>query len=100
MESALSRGAHALADLTNDKLSATIVTEMPRVVTIGQCTLAKPGEPAAMASSAQRLDGMAPAATPTHHLPKTGSQWPLVGLIGLLSLAGAVSLRQLRARQQ
>jgi len=52
-----------------------------------------------MASSAPAAStGMAPAATPTHHLPKTGSQWPLVGLIGLLSLAGAVSLRQLRVR--
>ena len=62
---------------------------------------AKAGEPAAMASSAPAGSAsMAPSATPAHHLPKTGSQWPLVGLIGLLSLAGAVSLRQLRARQQ
>jgi hypothetical protein len=95
-----------LGDLhTNDKLSATIVTEMPpKVVTEKQvnATLAKPakaGEPATMASSAPAASmGTAPAATPTHHLPKTASQWPLVGLIGLISLAGAVSLRQLRAR--
>ena len=95
-----------LADLhTNDKLSATIVTQMPpKVVTERQvnATLAHPakaGEPAAMASSAPAASsGMAPSATGAHHLPKTGSQWPLVGLIGLLSLAGAVSLRQLRVR--
>jgi len=98
-----------LADLhTNDKLSATIVTEMPpKVVTERQvqASLSHPptaGEqPAPMASAsatpAMPTGGMAPGSS-ARRLPKTASDWPLVGLVGLISLAGAVSLRQLRVR--
>jgi len=98
-----------LADLhTNDKLSATIVTEMPpKVVTERQvqASLSHPptaGEqPAPMASAsatpAMPPGGMAPGSS-GRRLPKTASDWPLVGLVGLISLAGAVSLRQLRVR--
>jgi hypothetical protein len=95
-----------LADLhTNDKLSATIVTEMPpKVVSEKQvnATLAHPAkageQPAPMASAGQTAPPAgAPMATGTpHHLPKTASNWPLVGLVGLMSLVAAVSLRRLR----
>jgi hypothetical protein len=65
------------------------VTEAPappvEVATAGEMTQAPP-QPAPMVE--------APA--PREHLPRTASPLPLVGLIGLLSLAGAIGAHTLR----
>jgi LPXTG-motif cell wall-anchored protein len=91
-----------------DKLSATIITEMPpRVVTEKEvsATLARAesgpaSAPAkAHAAPASSSAAMEPAAE-GKHLPKTASPLPLVGLVGLTSLlAGAgLTLRRRLAR--
>jgi hypothetical protein len=41
---------------------------------------------------------VAQAPAPAPALPKTASQLPLVGLLGLLSLGGAMSLKALRTK--
>ena len=93
------------ADLhTNDKLSATIVTEMPpKVVTEREvnATLAhpaKPGEPAAMASSAPAAStGMAPAATP--NAPSAEDRQPVAaGRADRTAVAGGRRLASPAAR--
>lgn len=88
-----------------DKLSATIITEMPpRAVTEKEvsATLARAETSApakAHAAAAPSSAPMEPAAE-GKHLPKTASTLPLVGLVGLTSLlAGAgLTLRRRLAR--
>jgi len=91
-----------------DKLSATIITEMPpRAVTEKEvsATLARAesgaasAPPKAHAAAAPSSAPMEPAAE-AKHLPKTASTLPLVGLVGLTSLlAGAgLTLRRRLAR--
>jgi hypothetical protein len=57
------------------------------VATAGEMTQAQP-QPAPMVQ----------AQAPREHLPRTGSPLPLVGLIGLLSLAGALGAHTLQRR--
>jgi len=103
---------------TGDLISATIVTSKPpKVVTAKEvnASLAASGSPAAAtatggggaapaarpASSAPSAaparttaaaPEAAPAAAPAKKLPKTGGSLPLIGLIGLLSMAGGATL--------
>jgi hypothetical protein len=108
--------AASISDLRQgDKLTATIVSQgTPKVLTEHQleATLASPaaaapaaGAPAAAsgsaAPSAAATTGSA-AGTPAHprakKLPKTGTEWPLAGLMGTFLLAMALTVRMARNR--
>ncbi len=94
---------------TNDKLTATIVTTMPpKVLTEKevQATLAKSGgaapasAPSAAAPAATSASSASAAAAPApaRTLPKTASPLPLLGLMGLASLAAGFGLTARRRR--
>jgi LPXTG-motif cell wall-anchored protein len=93
-----------------DNLTATIITRHPPKVMTDQevraSVSAPPAEPApapvaasAPAPAPEHRVAAVPAAAPAkEHLPKTGSNTPMLGLLGGLSLAAgaALSLRRLR----
>jgi LPXTG-motif cell wall-anchored protein len=91
------------------KVSATKVVEVPETVVTQQRALTgtAPPPPATPAPDQPILIVMAapapapapaPAAAPAAELPKTGSDLPLVGLLGLLLLASSFGLKVLRAK--
>ena len=91
------------------KVSATKVVEVPETVVSQQRKLtgSMPPPPPAPAADQPILIVMAapapapapaPAAAPAAELPKTGSDLPLVGLLGLLLLATSFGLKALRAK--
>jgi len=94
----------------NDQLSATIITSKPpRVMTEKQveATLAKSsgGGAASAGAAPARSTAAAPAAAPAptsgaepRKLPKTASQLPLLGLVGLASLIAGLGLTVRRRR--
>ena len=94
----------------NDQLSATIITSKPpRVMTEKQveATLAKSsgGGAASAGAAPARSTAAAPAAAPAptsgaepRKLPKTASQLPLLGLVGLASLIAGLGLSVRRRR--
>lgn len=91
------------------RISATRVVEVPQT-TVSQNTAyaaATPPPPppedqpilVAVIAPAPAAPEPAPAAEPAaheEHLPKTASNLPLIGLLGLICVAGAFSMRQLR----
>jgi hypothetical protein len=90
------------------KVSATKVVEVPETVVTQQRQLSgtmpppPPAPPAdqpilIVAAVPVAAPAPAPAAAPAA-LPKTGSMLPLVGLLGLLSLASSFGLKALRAK--
>jgi LPXTG-motif cell wall-anchored protein len=91
-----------------DRLTATIITQLPPTVTTqrevsGNVTSARKAEKVAAAPEAAPPPAPAPssepaaAPAPAHKkLPKTGSDLPLVGVLGLALLAAALGLRTIR----
>jgi LPXTG-motif cell wall-anchored protein len=91
-------------------ISATIITDTPQTVVNSTRTVADVAPPPAPAPPTPPIVGVllierAPAPAPAPQpeevaqasLPKTGSSLPLIGLLGLLSLAFAAGMRKLRA---
>jgi len=83
----------------NDRISATIITSKPpRVLTDRQvqAELARPaggsGASPAPARSASSGSASAPSAETPKALPKTASSLPLLGLVGLASLAAGLAM--------
>jgi LPXTG-motif cell wall-anchored protein len=82
----------------NDRISATIVTSRPpRVLTDRevQATLARANPstaPAASASRSAAAPATAPSAETPKALPKTASSLPLLGLVGLASIAAGLAM--------
>ena len=81
----------------NDRISATIITSRPpRVLTDRevQATLAKanPGAAPAPASRSAAAPATAPSAETPKALPKTASSLPLLGLVGLASIAAGLAM--------
>jgi LPXTG-motif cell wall-anchored protein len=78
----------------NDRISATIITSRPpRVLTDRevQATLGRPAAaPAASGSAA--APAAAPSAEAPKALPKTASSLPLLGLVGLASIAAGLAM--------
>ena len=97
-----------------DRLSATIITDgPPETVTESQVAAmvdpaAKPAPVAAAApppAPAPARDpapapAPEPAAAPADTLPKTASPLPLIGIVGVLSLAAAFALRSIRRSRE
>ena len=82
----------------NDRLSATIVTSKPpRVLTTREvdATLARAASPSAASPAPARSassSASAPSAEAPKALPKTASSLPLLGLVGLASIAAGLAL--------
>ena len=81
----------------NDRISATIITSRPpRVLTDRevQATLARASPSTAPAASASRsaARASAPSAETPKALPKTASSLPLLGLVGLASIAAGLAM--------
>jgi len=76
-----------------EHLSGTFVTTLPSTQTSQRTVVAKAVEPAEPDAAPTTVA----AATPRHHLPKTASPLPLVGLIAALSAGIALTLRAARA---
>lgn len=89
-------------------VSATVVTEEPTTVVTQQQSVAgvapppppPPAQPMPDTVAVLLIESPTPAPQPTEAapkaLPKTGSEWPLVGLLGLFSLGAGVLTRRLR----
>ena len=77
-----------------ERLSGTFVTTLPATQTSQRTVVAKAVAPAPEESAAPTTVA---AATPRHHLPKTASPLPLVGLLAALSAGIAMTLRAARA---
>ena len=94
----------AMTDLRKgDRLTATIITERPPTVTTERSAVGhvsappKAEKPAEAAPAAAPAPEPAAAPAPEHKkLPKTGSDLPLVGVLGLAFLASALGLRTIR----
>jgi len=88
-----------------DRLTATIVSEKPpQKVSEQQVNAMVHGAPAAPAPAPEAAPAPAPepapaAEAPAKKLPKTASQVPLVGLVGVLSLFAGVGLAVSRRRR-
>lgn len=97
-----------------DRLTATIITKRPPIVTteqaVASASVAKPAAPAphpAPAKMAESAPPPAPAAEPAKpaetttakKLPKTGSHLPLAGGLGMLFVAVGMTLTALRRRR-
>jgi len=87
---------------TGDHLSATIITSQPpRVMTEKEVQLTPAAAKAAAAPAKASASATATEPAAQHTLPKTASPLPLLGLLGVASLAtgmGLTALRRLRAR--